>query len=663
MRTRRVDSAPLDAKVVDLDGTGLAALRIGARMKRYAEYEQICERFGARYVESLHRRVCDARSLPLLERELLVHGIRLHVPPKLRALIPAGVPPGPAIYFRLHGEHVHVFISGACLDPASTTTFLRLCREFGLFYYEEHAAGVCRLTSPRLVPLMDELRGTGFALNVQNEIRDELTRQAGADEAALRDRQTHLAAIELELGRRNLQIFPFQRAGVEWLAGRRGALLADDMGLGKTMQALLAVPQGAAIIVVCPAIAKGVWQREADRWRSDLRVDMLAGQGSFRWPGPGELVVLNYEILPDADLAPCPNGVIVIGDEAHIIKNRKAHRTERFRRVATAALRATGRVWLLTATPLLNRAPEIWSILSAAELADDAFGSWDSFKRLFDAQTVKVGRRSITQWGQNISAEVPRRLERVMLRRTKLDVLPDIPAKRYQELLLPQLDEATRALCDEAEEVMARVGIRLRELEDLDDRVLDLILRAALGQLEHARAAVARWKTPHLVALVEQYEEQEVPLVVFSAHRHPIDVLGQRKGWAIITGDTEPEKRTAIAEAFQAGKLRGVAATIRAGGLAITLTAAWHCVFVDLDWTPALNRQAEDRLHRLGQDKSVLITYLIADNVVDARVTRALARKTVLLDQVFPGGPPEEHEPTDQTGQDTSGLPQRGALP
>ena len=139
-------------------------------------------------------------------------------------------------------------------------------------------------------------------------------------------------------------------------------------------------------------------------------------------------------------------------------------------------------------------------------------------------------------------------------------------------------------------------------------------------------------KIPALLKMVEDFEEQEEPLVVFSAHRAPIDMLGERPGWATITGDTPPDERTRIEDAFQAGRLKGVASTIKAGGVAITLTRAAHALFCDLEWTPALNAQAEDRICRIGQTRGCVITTLAADHPLDERIVELLSSKSQLID-------------------------------
>jgi superfamily II DNA or RNA helicase len=131
---------------------------------------------------------------------------------------------------------------------------------------------------------------------------------------------------------------------------------------------------------------------------------------------------------------------------------------------------------------------------------------------------------------------------------------------------------------------------------------------------------------------VEPYEDAGEPVVVFSAHRAPIDALGAREGWATITGDTPAAKRTEIVARFQAGELKGVACTIMAAGTGLTLTRACTCLFVDLDWTPALNVQAQDRLHRIGQTaQSVLYVRMVSDHPLDLHIQALIAKKMEMI--------------------------------
>jgi SWI/SNF-related matrix-associated actin-dependent regulator 1 of chromatin subfamily A len=486
--------------------------------------------------------------------------------------------------------------------------------------------------------ILTALAAEGFALDVASDVRSAIEARVERARALVTRATQRTAEVGERLAARGKALFPYQRSGTAWLASRSAALLSDEMGLGKTVQALAALPEGAAAVVVCPAVAKGVWRREAAAWRPDLRVTVLSGKGSFRWPAPGEIVVVNYDILPAAEAgetgatladealaAACPAGVHLVADEAHALKSSKAKRTASFRALSAAARSAGGVCWLITATPLLNRGAELWALLQAAGIAKEAFGSWATYMHLMGGYQGGFG----IEWGNvREPEEVGRRLSRVMLRRLRAEVLPELPRKRYTEITV-DLDAKTAKLCDRAVKSLAARGL---SLADLDAVVSDTADGAGFEELSQARSALSAAKINAAIELVQSYEEAGEPVVVFSAYRQAAETLGSREGWATITGETSPEERTRIEEAFQAGKLRGVAGTIKAMGVAITLVRACNAVFVDCEWTPALNAQAEDRICRLGQTRPCQITVLVGDHGVDRRVADLLAAKRAVID-------------------------------
>ena len=473
--------------------------------------------------------------------------------------------------------------------------------------------------------ILTRLRDAGFQLQLSEELAQALKGHEQESKVLTTCAVMRLDRVEEALAARGLSLFGFQRTGVEWLAGRTGALLADEMGLGKTVQTLAALPDATPIVVVAPAVAKGVWLREARKWRPEMKVTVLSGRGSFRWPEAGEMIVINYDILPDS-LTDAPAGTCLVADEAHALKNFKAKRTQKFRTLSDNVRAQGGRTWLLTATPLLNRPTELWGILSAAGLEREVFGTWGQFVSLFGGQKDRWGGM---QWGTP-SPEVPGRLARVSLRRMRAHVLPDLPVKTWQDIEV-DLGAALTRKCDALTSVLEKDGTSLEE-------VTEKVLRDKLSFTDFSavRAALATAKIPALMALVEEFEAQDEPLVVFSAHRAPIDQFEAREGWAVITGDTSPEERTRIEEAFQAGQLRGVAATIQAGGVAITLTRSHNAIFVDRDWTPAINNQAEDRICRIGQDRGCIITNLVGSHKIERRMSALLTIKTAMATAALP---------------------------
>ena len=411
-------------------------------------------------------------------------------------------------------------------------------------------------------------------------------------------------------------LYPFQVQGVDWLSKRRRALLADEMGLGKTVEAVVSLPEYAKAVVIAPKIALPVWGRECHKWRPDLTPDIA--RGLTQAPALGTLVITNYEMLPaeleDIEKMPrehrdCWRDCILIVDEAHYVKRRTTNRSKRIAGLAQLC----GRTWGLTGTPLLNRPPDLWGVLSALGLREEVFKSWSHFVDFFHGVRGEYG----WTWGDP-DPLVPELLRRVMLRRRRQDVLPDLPAKTY-----------TTLVCDCDGQLRTRLdGLWAQWQDNLHAGVLP-----PFEEMATVRAELASSRTATAHAMADECEEQGCPLVVFSAHVEPVRSLGSREGWAFIDGSTSAANRLRIEEEFQTGKLRGVALSIRAAGVAITLTRAWKAIFIDLDWTPAGNAQAEDRLPRIGQKSDrIEIVQMASDHPLDLRVLELLREKARVID-------------------------------
>lgn len=427
-------------------------------------------------------------------------------------------------------------------------------------------------------------------------------------------------------------LYPFQKTGVQWLSRREKALLGDDMGLGKTIQALLSLAKDDRVIVICPNTLKYNWAKEAAKWRPEFTVRVLSSHdrkvGGFPIPKANEIVVVNYDILPkwldykadDATaVANLPKGlerlkgITLIVDEAHFLTNYK---TKRSRKVTNFA-NLVSRVWFMTGTALTTNPGNLWSVLSAAGIAREAFGSWTTFKRLFGArQKSKWGG---LEWSTEVDRSVPERLRRVMLRRTRTEVLPDLPKKTYQDVEVNDIPDSLKATMDA---VWGDQG----ELLEVEQTL------PGFEEFSKIKNELAIAKIPALIEMIEEHEEQNIPLVVFSDHIAPVDACGARQGWGVIKGGMKPEDRQAVIDAFQAGQLKGIALTITAGGTGLTLTRAWKAIFNDLNWTPANNVQAEDRICRIGQTSNACqITRLVTRHPLEKHIHSLIAKKMELI--------------------------------
>lgn len=385
-----------------------------------------------------------------------------------------------------------------------------------------------------------------------------------------------------------------------------------------TVQAIMSLPPNNRVLIICPSVVKHNWRKEILNWRSDYEVFVAVKKTDVRPPKIGEIVVVNHDILPGklaGNRAVIPKeyyGLVIVSDEAHYAKNRKSIRTKKVRALCMKASKVIG----LTGTPLANHPMDLYSVLWSHDLDIEAFGGMAGFVRAYGGTEGDYGGYVFGK----PRPEAPELLRRVMLRRLKEDVLPELPRKTYRNLEVPLSNKIKK------------------EMDKIDKVYGTLIMKGDLppfDKFSKVRKALASDRVPAMLEIVEVYEEAERPLLVFSAHREPIDALGLRPGWAVITGDVPSEKRFEIAERFQKGELIGIALTIAAGGVGLTLTRAPEILFVDLAWRPCDNAQAEDRICRIGQTSdSVLITRMMSDHPLDKHVNQLLIDKQLLIESV-----------------------------
>ncbi len=414
------------------------------------------------------------------------------------------------------------------------------------------------------------------------------------------------------------RLYPFQIKGVDHLSRRKRAFLADQMGLGKTVQALAALSQDASwsVLVICPNSLKYNWRNESKKWAPKYKVTVLLSKHDFRFPNKGEICIAHYDMLP-AELqstkekpatVQSPNGLTLIIDEAQYVKNWKAARSSKVKTLSTGA----ERVFSLTGTPLANRPFDLWGVMCNTDCAKEVF-SFGKFLQLFGAMKDRWGGYTF----QTPSLELAERLRRVMLRRLREEVMPDLPSKVYTTI--------------ECNGISGELQKRLDAVWEEWGDVLQADELPPFEEFSAIRAMLAKERIPAMIEQIDFYEEEGIPLVVFSAHRAPIDVLGGRAGWKVITGDTPIKTRQEIVDEFQAGKLKGIGLTIAAGGTGITLTYSSHMLFCDLSWVPSDNAQAEDRICRIGQiASSCQIIRLVSDHVLDKHVLNLLVSKAAM---------------------------------
>lgn len=540
--------------------------------------------------------------------------------------------PNPRIGLDLHADGRVIVAPMDYLD-GQFGAYRLACSQSGAKY---DATLKVNIVLPDLIPgLCEALRQAGTQPVIAPSLAAILKGRALEARAEIEAAKGRIANLTAHLAARNLSLYPFQVAGIAWLAGRRSALLCDEPGLGKTVEGAMTINRVTPrAIIICPASLKGNWVRELGIWRPELMPVVLQGRNSFCWPQPGQVVILNPDILPRVEesddegnsvkvnpYADCPSEIELIADEFHQFKGAKTKRTQSFRALARAVRKAGGRTIGMTGTPLLNRPQELYSLLSNLDLLKETFGDYYGMIRAWNGKSHAVGN----DWGPP-SAAVGQILKRVMLRRRREEVLPDLPTKT-RAVIPVDIDDKTRDLCARARAAIEASGVSLEQMV-ADGKVTG----AAFEVIAKTRAALAIAKIPAMMELLDQYEAEETAVIVFSAHRAPIQALAHRAGWAWFTGETPAAERTEIVRRFQEGAFRGLGTTIGAGGVGHTLTFAHHELFVDQDWTPALNCQAEDRTCRIGQDRGVIIRIMVAPDTIDDHVAALLIHKQKIID-------------------------------
>ncbi len=455
------------------------------------------------------------------------------------------------------------------------------------------------------------------ALVVLRRERDE------AQAAIRRSRAREAEPLEDIAARLGGVLRPFQWAGVRYLLDARRAFLADEQGLGKTVQALATLEADGAYpaIVVCPASLKLVWERETQIWLPHRSVKVISGRGAV--PPEAEIVILNYEIVAahrDALARRRPRALVV--DESHHVKNPRAKRTQAVRRLAEAVPRDGLRL-ALTGTPVLNHAEELVSQLRVIGRLDD-FGSGAGFKRQFEG---------------NLSEE---RLHwhlrrRCFVRRRKEEVLPQLPAKR--RVVVPVALSNTREYRVAEDSVIEWLRSQPLELAELNAKIASTLRAERLAQIGTLKRLAARGKLPAALVWIEDFLAHGEPLIVFARHVEVLDAVRARFPDALhLVGRDSAKARDETVRAFQAGSgAQLLVCSTPVAGQGLTLTNASNVCFLELEWTPAMHDQAEDRCHRIGQHDAVTAWYLLAAESIDETIAELLESKRSLVGAVTDG--------------------------
>ncbi len=435
----------------------------------------------------------------------------------------------------------------------------------------------------------------------------------------------------------------YQREGFVWMNRLErwgaGALLADDMGLGKTVQAIAVMVLKAAagpILVAAPTSVCGNWAAEIGRFAPGLRPIRFAETGDREEAidalGPGDVLIVSYGLLArEQERLAAVRWAMAIVDEAQQIKNADTQRAEASRRLEAGFRLA------LTGTPVENDLDELWSLF--AFVNPGLLGGREKFARRF---VTPIARDNDTR----AKAALKALIRPFLLRRTKAQVLAELPPRTEQTLLIEQ----------EPEERAFYEALRRRALERLEDvgaertrihiHILAEITRLRQACCHPSLAApdcgVGSAKLAAFLDLVETLREGRHRALVFSqfvGHLTKVRAALDAKGvvYQYLDGATPAAEREKRVAAFQAGAGELFLISLKAGGFGLNLTAADYVVHLDPWWNPAVETQASDRAHRIGQQRPVTIYRLIVKDSIEERIVALHRQKRDLADALLEG--------------------------
>jgi SNF2 family DNA or RNA helicase len=435
------------------------------------------------------------------------------------------------------------------------------------------------------------------------------------------------------------KLMSFQREGLDFLLKSNGnALLADEMGLGKTVQTLAYLAtekQAFPALIVAPLVTLNNWQREIQKFmkkksrngrivNKEYPTSTIIRTGKHEELPKVDFYIINYELLDKRSSDLSKVGLkSVVCDE---VQNLRSKTTKKYAAVKKlSALETVKRHVGLSGTPIYNRGSEIWPIVDI--LKPGLLGNFKEFCEYFCYVNDKGKAIVLENKRESLRKELQKH---VMLRRKKSDVMKELKEKvRYKEVI----DADTDYYISELQKIWDRLQREQKEASSAFDKSASY-QRAIQSERQVAGAA----KLSHVINFVKNIMEIEESVVVFCHHKSIHQLLHRSlvefMPVSIIGGQTDKTRQQQI-DMFQSGQSKLMIAGLRAGNVGINLTRARYVIFAELDWSPAIHRQAEDRLHRIGQKNTVFAYYLIGKDTLDEHVANILVDKSYEIDAIL----------------------------
>lgn len=432
----------------------------------------------------------------------------------------------------------------------------------------------------------------------------------------------------------------YQNEGFAWMsrlsAMGLGCLLADEMGLGKTLQSLALLGSRSALgpaLVVTPTSVTEAWSKECLKFTPSLVPHVHIGQRrstAIATLGPGDVLITSYDVLVrDIDAIRGVSFATAIFDEAHLLKNAKTRRSE-----AARAIVADARI-ALTGTPVENHLGDLFGIFDV--ISPGLLGSWAHFRDRYATPIERHGDASRRQALRTLVTPY-------VLRRTKAEVAIELPSRIEVETgvdLSPEESLLYEAARREAVADLQKAGGTLAQRRFA---VLAAITRlrqlACHPRLVDPASEVPSSKLATFIELATDLVREGHRTLVFSQFVRHLDLVRDALDAAgfeslRLDGSTPARERTRLVESFQGGKAPFFLISLKAGGTGLNLTAADYVVHLDPWWNPAVEDQASDRAHRIGQTQPVTIVRLVANDTIERAVLKLHAEKRALADALL----------------------------
>ena len=474
----------------------------------------------------------------------------------------------------------------------------------------------------------------GMTLNVTKSWKDQLKSLSEMSELVLEVPSTLQGDLR-----------DYQKEGYQWMCRLAhwgaGACLADDMGLGKTIQALaliLSRAKGGATLILAPTSVCMNWLEEALRFAPTLKVQQFGTgerQKMLDEAGAFDLIVCSYGLLQsEGERLAEKRWHTVVADEAQAIKNMQTKRSK-----AAMALQADFKL-ITTGTPIENHLGELWNLFNF--INPGLFGSLENFNQKY-AISIENTHDYATQ------QRLKKLLRPFILRRLKSDVLTELPPKTEITLHIEQSPEE-KAMYEALRRTAVQTMTRLNAKNNQGQRHLQVLaeimkLRRACcnPSLVMEGSSIASTKLAAFEELVTELIEGKHKVLVFSQFIGHLSIIREaldKKGmiYQYLDGSTSIAKRKKAVNAFQAGEGDLFLISLKAGGAGLNLTAADYVIHMDPWWNPAVEDQASDRAHRMGQTRAVTIYRLVAKNTIEDKIVELHKHKRDLANNLLEGG-------------------------